>query len=34
MNLRVIAKSVHENVQTKNFEFKRFNVEALQQERK
>ena len=34
MNLRVIAKSLHENVQTKNFDFKRFNVEALQQERK
>ena len=32
MNLRVIAKSLHENVQVKNFDFKRFNVEA--QERK
>ena len=30
MNLRVITKSVHENTAVENFDFKRFNVEAVQ----
>lgn len=31
MNLRVIVKGVHENTQVTNFDFKRFNAEAVQQ---
>jgi hypothetical protein len=30
MNLRVIVKGVHENTQVTNFDFKRFNVDAVQ----
>lgn len=34
MNLRVIVKGVHENTRVKNFDFKRFNAEAVQVEKK
>jgi hypothetical protein len=31
MNLRVIVKGMHENIQVHNFDFKRFNADAVQQ---
>jgi hypothetical protein len=31
MNMRVIVKGLHENTQVTNFDFKRFNTEAVQQ---
>lgn len=34
MNLRVIVKGIHENTQVKNFDFKRFNADAVQVDRK
>ena len=34
MNLRVIVRGIHENTQVKNFDFKRFNADAVQVDRK
>lgn len=30
MNMRVVTKSVHESIQVRDFDFKRFNVDAVQ----
>ena len=34
MNLRVIVKGMHENTRVKQFDFKRFNAEAVEVEKK